>query len=351
MNLQRIRVLLGKDLVRGPKNVIFIMAVVMPVLISVVITFLFGALAEPEPRLGIVDEGDSRLVGMLEELPSIETAVYGTAGELKEVVRAGHADIGIVLPDGLDEMITTGEPVEIETYIWGESLAQDRAMLGAALVAQIRELAGQEPPVVIDSIVLGEADIPWSDRMLPLIVLITIFIAGMLLPASLIIEEKERKTLQALVVTPTTAGEIFTSKALIGLFLSLFTGVVVLALNQAFSIQPALLIFVLALGGIMAAGLGVLMGIFVKDYTTLFTLWRPVGIFLFLPAFIYMFPQIPEWIATVFPTYYLVEPVMEISLRGGGWSEIATDVLIVVGLNALLLAVVAFAVRNARLYA
>lgn len=56
---------------------------------------------------------------------------------------------------------------------------------------------------------------------------------------------------------------------------------------------------------------------------------------MYAPALVYMFPQIPQWIAKVFPTYYMIAPVVEIVQHGGGWPDIAFDVSVLVGLIAV----------------
>ena len=107
----------------------------------------------------------------------------------------------------------------------------------------------------------------------------------------------------------------------------------------------------LALGAIMAAEFGLLCGAFLKDFSTLFTVWKTGGILLFAPVFIYMFPQIPEWISRIFPTYYVIQPIVEISQRGGSWPDIATKVFILVGLDLILIGVVMLALRRTKQYA
>ncbi len=128
-------------------------------------------------------------------------------------------------------------------------------------------------------------------------------------------------------------------------------GVVILVLNQAFGVEPALLLLLLGLGAIMAAEFGLLCGALIKDITTLFAIGKVGGILLFGPAIIYMFPQIPQWIGKLFPTYYLLQPIIEISQRGGGWSDIATNVFILVGLDLILVAVVVFTLRRTKQFA
>jgi len=107
-------------------------------------------------------------------------------------------------------------------------------------------MSGQDAPVEIEAITLGdEANIPWNARLLPLIMLMAVFLGGLFWPAASVINEKEKKTLEALVVTPTSIEDIFIAKGLFGIILSLFMGIVILILNQAFGAQPLLLVLVL----------------------------------------------------------------------------------------------------------
>jgi len=352
MSLRRIGILLGKELWQGPKNFIFVWALVMPIIISLVVSLIFGTLFNEKPKLGVVDEGGSQLVAMAEQLPSVITKEYGSVPEIKQAVEGGAVDVGMVLPAGFDSSVMQGEETELTTYIWGESLAKNRTILGATITNLVRELAGQEAPVEIEVITLGdEVSIPWNDRLLPLLVLMAVFLGGLFLPATSVINEKEKKTLEALVITPTSIGDVFVAKGLLGIILSLFMGMVILILNQAFGTEPALLILVLALGAIMAAELGLLCGALIKDITTLFAIWKMGGILLFGPAIIYMFPQIPQWIGRLFPTYYVLQPIIAISQGGSGWSDIATNVFILVGLDLILVGVVVFTLRRTKQFA
>ena len=171
------------------------------------------------------------------------------------------------------------------------------------------------------------------------------------MPAISVVNEKEKKTLEALVVTPTTIGDVFVAKGLLGIILSLVMGIVILILNQAFGAESALLLLVLVLGAIMAAEIGLLLGVFVKKTTSLFAVVKFGGLLLYAPALIYLFPQIPEWIGRIFPTYYVIQPIVEISQRGGGWPDIATNVFILIGLNLVLLGAVMVALKRTKQYA
>lgn len=349
MNLKRVSILLGKELLQGPKNFILIWIIVAPVLISLIVSLVFGTLFTDKPKFGVMDKGSSKLVTSAQELDSIITKTYDSVSEIKQAVESGSVDLGIVLPQDLDESIMQGSQVKVTAYVWGQSLAKERIVLRATFANLARGLAGQEALVEIESATLGgEGSIPWNDRLLPFIVLMAVFIGGVFLPAISLIDEKQKKTLRALVITPTSIGDVFAAKGIVGIILSLAMGVVILTLNQAFTANPLLLVLVLALGAVMASELGLICGALIKDATTLFAIWKVGGIVLFAPALVYMFPQIPEWVGKIMPTYYLVQPIIVISQQSGGWYDISTNVLILVGLDVLFLGMVVFTSRKAK---
>ena len=107
-----------------------------------------------------------------------------------------------------------------------------------------------------------------------------------------------------------------------------------------------LFVCVLALSALLAATFGVLMGALIKDINTLLAIIKAIGILLYAPAFIYIFPGIPTWIGKLFPTYYMIGPIMDITQNDATWSQIAGDVYILIGLIIALIAVVAVIARR-----
>jgi ABC-2 type transport system permease protein len=319
------------------------------VVMSLVLSLVFGTLFNDKPGLGIFDQDSSGLVSLAQESQAITLKSYGSVGDLEQAVKTGAVDFGVVLPEGFDSLVTEGQPVEITAYTWGESLAKHRVIAQVTLLDLVRELSGREAPADITINTLGdEASVPWSDRLLPLMVLMAVFVGGMFLPATSLVTEKQHRTLEALTVTPTTLREVFLAKGILGFSISLAMGLIILALNGAFGGEPGLLAMMLALGAVMAAELGLILGAFAKDMSSLFAVWKTGGILLFAPAFIYLFPEIPQWIGQVFPTYYLVEPVVRISQEGAGWPDIAIHVFVLIGLDVLLVAVVGLAMKKMR---
>ena len=155
MSLKRVGFLLSKEFIHGPKNFIFIMAIVAPVVFTLVFSLIFGTIFTEKPRLGIVDAGHSQLVATVQELDSVIFREYDTVSEVRQAVESGAVDMGMVLPDGFDSAVSRGERGEIEAYLWGESLAKNRAILAMTIADLVRELGGQEVPVEINSVTLG----------------------------------------------------------------------------------------------------------------------------------------------------------------------------------------------------
>lgn len=340
MNLRRVGVLFMKDLLYGSRNIIFVMAVVVPLVISLVIGLLFGTLFSEEPKLGITDAGSSQLTAKLLTADFITVQQYDSPEALRAALETGAVEIGLSLPADFDADMMSGTRTDLTLYVWGQSLVRNRAVIGSAVTEQLIELTGRETPVTINPVLVGDrAAMSWQQRLLPLVVLVSVMIGGIMVPATSIVEEKQGRTLRALTVTPMSMGEVFLTKGLMGALLSVFSGFAILTLNGGWGPNPALLLLVLALGGTLAAAFGVLLGSRVKDIQTLFAIIKAMGILLYAPGIITLFPDtIPQWIARLFPTYYVMQPVMDISQRGAGLGDIAFDLIVLLVITLALIA-------------
>lgn len=331
MSLRRILALLYREAVQGPKNFIFIFTIVVPLGLSLALALIFGTFFSGKPRLGIFDNGSSQITQFAESMPGLIVQRYTSEAELRTATSRGTVDVGIVLQAGFDQRLLSGQRGSLTVYVWGESLLRDRVLIGTALADWLRALAGHEAPVVITTSVLGaNSDLTWQQRLLPLLVLMTVVFGALMLPASSLVSEKQRRTLTALLVTPVTRAEIYVAKGILGVALSTVMALLVLALNGAWSDQIGLVLLVLLLGAILSAEFGVLLGVLVKDINSLFATVKALGLLLYAPALIALFPVIPQWIAQIFPTYYMVDPVIAIVQRGATLNDIAPHLAVLV---------------------
>jgi ABC-2 type transport system permease protein len=346
MSAKRIWTLIRNDVVHGPKDVILVMSIVMPILLALFVNLAFGNIFTDRAKVGIYDADSSAIVEVLKADQSVSVKTYPSEAELRQAASNGAIDMGIALPAGFDGALSTGT-VQLKAYIWGESMAKNRAIIPAALEHAVRQVTGAVVPVNIQTVALGEeSSLPWSDRLLPLVVFMAVFFGGLMLPASSLINEKQHRTLEALNVTPATMADVFAGKGITGAFLALAMGVLTLILAGSFSGNISLLVLVLAMGSIMAAEIGLLSGAFIKDMNTLFAIWKSGGILLFGPAVVYMFPQIPSWIGYLFPTYYVIRPIVDISVSGYGMGQVGIYLIVLAAIIFLLGLVVLSVVRR-----
>lgn len=347
MNVRRVLVLLAKELRYSSNSFILVFAVVIPVVMTLVVTLLFGTLFSGKPKLGINDQGNSELTEMLATTDALSSREYGSDEELRQAVESGSVDLGLVIPDEFDASLDGGDEAQLDAYVWGESLLKNRAAIATTLVVLVREMVGQQVPVDIVTTSLGDQeDISWEQRIFPFVVFMAIILGGTMVPATSLVNEKQRRTLKALVITPASFGDVLGAKGIFGFLVSLLVAILVLFLNQSLGNQPGLLVGLLALSSLMAAGFGLLLGVFIKDINTLFAVIKGLGIVLYAPAIIYLFPGIPQWIGKLFPTYYMLGPLMDISQKDAGWSQVGPDVYILVALLLLLLGVVILVARR-----
>ncbi len=348
MNLKRIAVMVSKAFRYSSKNILFFLAIIVPVVLSLVISLLVGTAGRP--RLGIVDLGDSRLVENLSALDFIRIREYQTRDALYQDVSIGALDMGIVLPSDFDAQLQRGVTPGLDLYTWGESLLSDRTILGGTLVRQVIRLSGTDSPVETETILLGDApSLPWDVRLFPIVMVATIVLGGLMVPATLIVEEKQKRTMQALLITPVTPFEVIAANGIVGAIISIVMGVLILSINNAWGGSPLILLILLILSSMMATAGGLIMGLLIKDINTLFTAIKSVGILLYAPAILYIFPEVPGWIRQVFPTYYMIAPIVEVSLNNAGWGDIAIDVMIMCLIIAALLAVTGLILKRRNL--
>ncbi len=335
MNLVRTWRIMQKELRMGPRSPIFLYAVLLPIVLTFIINGVFGSLFEPTPRLGIVDEGDSAIVAEAKQLDGIRVTEPPDAATLRKMVESNDLDAGLVLQPGFDGAVRNGQMPVLQFYVGGESLASNRIILSVAAVDMVRQVAGEPAPVTVDVVTIGDPEaLPIASRLLPMLMIYAVFVAGAFVPASSVVEEKEKGTISALLVSPATVYEFLAAKVGVGVVLATLTGVVTLALNNALGGHAVALVLVLLTASVMMAEIGVMLGSWAKDLNTLFATVKGGAILIFYPVIFYIWPSLPQWIPKLSPTYYFLQPIFEIGIRdaslGDVWGEVVVALATVV---------------------
>jgi ABC-2 type transport system permease protein len=337
MSIKRVLSILLKDFSVGPRKSFFIWALIMPFAMTFLFQFAFGSLFEPRPRLGVVDLGNSELTAEARELAGFDVTMISGVDELLEKVEQHDLDAGMVLSDGFDEAVKAGEKPLLPFYISGESLASNRIIIAVAAIGMVRTLEGSEAPVEMETVYFGEPGLPVSTRLIPLLVFYALVMAGMWVPSASLVEEKERGTLTAMLVTAARLNEVLLAKWLMGFFFAVFLAIVTLLLNSAFGQRPLEIIAVIIVASALTSMIGLLIGVYSKTATMLFTLIKSLGFFLFIPVIFYIFPEWPQWIAKIFPLYWIISPIWEVSVMGKSISTVWLEITIALAITLVLM--------------
>ena len=346
MSMYRLWRLLRKEILLGPRKPFFLWAILMPVALTLLFQGVFGTLFEPKPRLGIVDAGASEITRAVGEMEGIKLALLEDVRDLKTRVERNDLDAGLVLPAGFDEAVQGGEKPALEFYIGGESLASNRIILMVTALDLLRGLEWEEAPVKVELVLTGEEGLPISIRLVPLIVFYALVMAGVFVPGSSLVEEKERGTLLALLVSPVKLKEVLIAKWAIGFLFSGFMASATLLLNRAFGPRPLDVLAVIAVAAFLTAMIGLLVGVVSRSSTMLFALVKGSGIFLFMPVVFYLFPEWPQWIAKMFPLYWIIEPIWQVSIMGEPLKGVAFELAVATAIALVLIPVVLLAGRR-----
>ncbi len=336
MSLARTLKVLGKDLRLGPRSPVYLWMLFIPLMLTLILQVTFGSLFDPKPRLGIVDLGSSEITAVVEAMEGIDLTLLEDVDVLKVRVEANDLDAGLVLQAGFDDAVRAHDSPPLEFYVGGQTLASNRIILAVTTIDLIRKVEGSAAPVEVRLIALGDQGLSISVRLVPLIVMYTLVIAAVFLPAFSIADEREKGTLTSLIVTPVRLPEVVAAKGILGVILALAMAVVSLLLNNALGAEPLALLVVLLLGAVVCVEIGLIYGTVCKDSTAVFTLIKGTGILLIGPTVFYVFPNWPQWIAKLFPTYWVINPIFEVSLNHASLADVWPQLVAAAGVIVVL---------------
>lgn len=346
MSARRVLALIGKSL--NPRNPYLVFALLAPFIYAAIFQFVFN-LGKEEPRLALYEEGEPRVAALLQERTGLRVTATGSARDLQRLVEEKRVDLGMIIDRSDLEGLVAGEEIALEVFVNGESLIRNRSVALAAVMDVLRGLSPDAPRADVETVRLGEErPLSLMEMSLPFFIIIIIVVGAYFLPASFLVTEKERRTLEALLATPVTLGEVLAAFGLTGMAVSLGMGVVLLLLTVGIP-NPALILTVFMLGSVLAVEGGLLMGLASRDQTSMVAYMKSINIFIIGPALFVIFPRWPQWIARIFPTYYIANPIFRVAIYGEGWRELGWQVLVLLSFALLfLLPLVAFVTRFGR---
>ena len=271
--------------------------------------------------------------------------------EIRERIIAGGARVGIIIPSNFSANLLKGEQSTVQVLVDGsDSTVATNAVQTALAVGQIHSLArlGAEVeslPVNVRPRVLFNPDLESAYFYVPGVIGIILQVVTVFLTSFAIVRERERGTLEQLVVTPVSKGALIVGKLLPYSVIGMAQTVFVLALMRWLFGVPiegdVLLLLGLSILFLLPA---LAMGILISTFASTHTEAVQLGMLVMLPSILlsgFAFPRetmpFPIFILTyLIPVTYYIQILRGVILRGAGLWALWPQTLALAGFTVAL---------------
>jgi ABC-2 type transport system permease protein len=270
--------------------------------------------------------------------------------ELRELIDNGEARAGLIIPPDYSQDLLSGETAHVVFVLDGSdptvaSTALSAAqMIGQAFSTQIIEerlaqrgqSAANTPPVQVHTNVWYNPDLISAYYMIPGVIGMILYALTSILTATAIVRERERGTIEQLIVTPIRPMELMIGKMLPYVILALLNTLEVIAIGHWWFDVPirGSLWLIMAISGLFllsSLGIGLLASSFANtQQEAMLIVWMTLLPSIFLSGFFFpmeAMPKILQWISYLFPLRYYLVVIRSLMLKGVGFSAVQEQVL------------------------
>lgn len=351
MNVKRIFVLAYKDVIDAVRTPRLLIIVITPLLMSLAIQVFFGN--KLILSIGVYTPDTSEMISILKQVDLVRVKEFETPDDLKTAVQDKDVAIGAILPANFDLSLRENGFASIEIFLADNS---PENQVGISLLQQaISTLSPSSFPVQFSVQVLQpeispgislRGNLGLTEYAVVLWLVMGIVGNSVMLVPTLIVEEKDKKTLEALLLSPASYSDIVAAKAAVGVFYSLTTSSLILVLQGNFSNNFAILFMLILLGSFSLNILGVLLGSLSPNLHILNSYGSLFVFILALPAFVGMLgphPLLPY--LQILPTFPLTDGISRI-FESGSAASVTRPVLLLSSQMFLTFSVVVFLLKH-----
>lgn len=294
--------------------------------------------------------------------------IYTVEGykELEALMDEGKAKVGIIIPPDYSYLLDTGQQASIQIIVDGtDPNAARTALANAQLITQNRSLDLQqdmlaaqgmgkiEPPITAVTRVLYNPDMKSLTFNIPALIGLIMQNVTVILTAFALVREKERGTLEQLIVTPIRPVELIVGKIVPYVGIGLFSFTIVLVTGIAWFGVPVkgsipLLLVLSLLFLITTLAIGILLSTISKTQLQAMQLaFATILPSVLLSGFIFpreTMPLVLQWLSAIIPLTYFLEILRGIFLKAVDMHELWQETVMLTGFACLfcLLAVTKF---------
>lgn len=356
MNARVVAAIARKDIVDAVRNRYLLFALLTPLMVAIALRLLQPGI-DSLTRMTVVvhDPGKSKMISELRAAPRMNLIEAISAEAVPAEVEKNKATGGLALPATFDADIAAGKQPPLTIYLNQTNGAIRQAGFRQLVERMVMSLREQPPPVSAVWIDVGKAEeraapgvFNLDQMLLPLLLLLNFAMAGALVVPLLLVEEKEKYTLDFLLTSPASQFEIIAGKALTGILYSALIAGLLLILNQRLIKNWPLTLLTVFLGLLLVVGVGLLMGALFKNSMQVNTWASGVLLLLMAPSFPSMgMPAAVESAARLIPTHYFVE-ALRLASAGTNSVRLWWHLAAVLGFTLLAFFAATWALRRAQ---
>ena len=343
MNLNIVSAITRKDVVDAIRHRYLLTALVTPLFVALLFRVLLPG-GESRNVLTIVvhDAGGSGLIAELRKTPQIGIVEVASAGATAGEVEKRKAIGGLAVPVGFDADLAAGKQPQLTVYVNNEKTIFEQAAFRRLLDQAVRSSAKQPEPAQLVWLDVGKTSdltrggTSLEQMMLPMLLILTFGMIGAFVVPLLIVEEKEKRTLDFLLSSPASLNEIIAGKALTGVVYTLLIAGVLLGINRKFIQNWPLTLLTIVLGLLFVVGVGLVIGSLLNNTMQVNTWAGLILIVLLAPSFPSI--AISTWFDSgmrVIPTYYLTE-ALKLSMAGAASSRLWMYLAVLLGCTVII---------------
>jgi ABC-2 type transport system permease protein len=354
MNFGVISAITRKDVVDAIRNRYLLTALLTPLFVALLFRVLLPGINNSSILSIVVhDAGNSAITADLRKIPQITVVDAGSAEATAREVEKRKAIGGVVVPLNFDADLIAGKQPELTVYLNNKKNVIEQAAFRRMLDQQVRTVAKQPDPARLTWIdVAKEANetrrggLNLDQMLLPLLLILTLGMIGAMVVPLLLVEEKEKRTLDFLLSSPASLKEIVAGKGLTGVAYTVLIAGLLLALNRHMVANWFFMTLTILLGLLFVVAVGLVMGSLLNNTMQVNTWASSVLILLLAPSFPSLaLPGVLDTAMRFVPTYYVTE-ALNMSMTGNISSRIWVHLAVVLGCTVVAFLAAAWALNR-----
>lgn len=330
---------------------------VLILVIPIVQLFLLGYSATNDVRnipLAVLDQSRSPESRAL--LDSYRAADYfkiaysaSSEAEIETLISRGSARAAIIIPPDYAQRLGEGKANVAFILDGSDPTSASTALSAAQLISQAHSIdlltetlsrSGQnmriQQPVTIHTTVWYNPDLISAHFMIPGVIGMILYAIAAILTASSVVRERERGTIEQLIVTPIRPWELIVGKPMPYVILGFFNTIEVLAVGHWWFGLPirgdlGLIIGLSCLFLVTGLGIGLLASTIANtQQEAMLTVWMTLLPSIFLSGFFFPLEAMPAFLRAIsylMPLRYYLVIIRSLLLKGVGLEMIGADVL------------------------